>query len=260
MSPLIKPDTLVAYIDGAHFYNTHHKFSDYDIIAVELTSIDKVLAGIKPKPKQVHGTPWLGNNVDITYYDIEHFMNLIAKGNIQLIEKVLKSLPDSLVYYSPMYKDIGLTVSSPIQRFAELALKQTNWGHVRGWMRKTMQKVDAKGLNVKRAMLMCRMIYQTKLYLSRGRFECQFPQLLNHKYLFGTNYQTFEDLWQARRSGIQEIPPKIAIPVESLLQKGFEEVDHLLENYEPEIEHDIHSVKQRLLYKIRVMQMKEWDK
>ena len=254
--PLIKPNTLVAFIDGSHFYNTHHSHSDYDIIAVELQDIRDVLANIKPIPRQEHRTPWLGNNVDITYYELTHFLELIAKGNIQIIEKVLLSTRETLIYYSPLYERFGIRPGS-LNSFANIALSETKWGHLRGWMRKTMTKVYDNGLTIKRAILMCRMIHEAKLYLEQGKLECRFPELFNYEWLFGDNLKIFKALWMKRKEGHTELNTVLASKIERVIEQGFNEVDDLLGNYEPPSTYDIHREKENLIRAFRFYQIKE---
>ena len=244
---LIEPNTIVSYIYGAHFFNTAHTNSDYDIISVQYQSLIDVMKGISYKPKQKHGTAWLGSVVDLTRYDITHFLSLIAKGNISMIEIALQSDDSELVYKSMMYDKI----KPKIEHLARLSLSHTNWGHIKGWMKQTMEKVERQGMNVKRAILMYRMIIEARTYINKQVFVCKWPDLIIHAKR--SERELLQELYTARTTD-KIISSSNLLKVEKIIGDGVTEVLELFDKYVPTKTHDLIKERQNVLLDVRMHQ------
>jgi len=246
---LIEPNTLVSFVWGAHFYGTAHPGSDYDIVNVVVQDIDDYLSGRKYKPKQKHEAQWFGNS-DYTRYEVAHFLGLIGKGNIQLIELVLEYDPQYTIYYSNIWKDLY----NKIWDYAKHSLSQTNWGHIKGWMHKTMKKVETQGMTVKRAMLMWRMIIEARFFMKTGVLVCKWPDIIN-----GASYDHVEDLktlYEARLAG-RQLSEKFLLKVEADINHQLELIDIAFDEYEPKKDVNLIHENQHLQWEIRARQIAE---
>jgi predicted nucleotidyltransferase len=248
---LIKPNTIVSFVDGAPFYGTHHKWSDIDIISVEMMPLERFLSGIRTKPKQKHGLEWSGKSVDITRYEVDHFLGLLAKGNIQMIEKVLMAKDEHFVYQSQYWLDNDWR----FRRLAEHALQFTTWGHIRGWMHKTINKIEMHGMDVKKAVLMYRFIIEARTFMNTGEFVCQYPALIEHAK-DKEEKDILQILYDHRKAG-KEIDRHSIKPIEHRIFQEVRDIEILFDNYKPNEEARPMLIKDDLITRIRTDQVKE---
>lgn len=247
---LIKPNTLVSFVDGSPFYGTAHKWSDIDIISVELKPLDKFLSGIKTSVKQKHGMQWAGKSVDITRYEVDHFLNLITKGNIQMIEKVLKAKDEHFVYRSTYWE----SNESLFKILAKNALNFTTWGHIKGWMHKTINKVEIHGMDVKKAILMYRFIIEARTFMTTGEFVCQYPELISYAK-DEEEKNILRTLYEYRLEG-KSMSGGSLLRVESKIFAEVEKITEMFDTYEPKEKRRPMLFKDGLMHMIRSDQIR----
>ena len=242
---------MVTFLWGAHFYNTAHPGSDYDLVSVVLADIDNILSGITyHSGKQKRSIKWLGEKVDHTRYEVDHFLTLVGKGNIQLIELLMKYDPQYTFYTSKLWTEYH----PAIKHYANKALNNTNWGHIRGWMHKTMNKVEVQGLTVKRAMLLWRMIIEARAWMNKNVFVCRWPDVIEHAPEGMEKLLT--ELYEARLSG-RVFPERYFLEMEKLINDQVVVTLAEFDAFEPKKRYNMIVEKQTLVNAIRSEQVRE---
>ena len=72
---------------GSHLWKMNHAKSDIDIASVYTMNSRDWLLGKRPKGKQV-----FDNNLDTTYYELEHMITHLLKGNCNYIWAVMSPI------------------------------------------------------------------------------------------------------------------------------------------------------------------------
>lgn len=230
-SPYPTEKTLAIIQDGSHFYGTASELepdADVDLIFIELAKTRDIFTQNTKamKTRQFKFRMW-GKKFDVKVFELDQYLEQIIKGNVQFIEKI-EYLSSSILYNNSIWDRL----SSKICRLAEVSLYASNFGHIFGWAKNTLDLIDKNGLNVKRGLLLYRILTTAKKF-AEGQILCaKFPVIISYCPKHHKNWM--EQLY-GLRMGIHKKEPSSSecVLIEDSLKSYLDEVVELVKEKLP---------------------------